>query len=163
MNLVSVMSSADEQRLAIGAAFRAARELRGLSQPQLAQKIGKRPATISDIERGVNTPDTETLLAAADALGCSVDALLGRADLPNRESLEDVASRLREIEAETATMLQNYEAALKDAEAMKRALEGSQMMFVHLLGVVESLPGLPASDKDHVRNLRERLGGDAGA
>lgn len=52
------------------------REYRGLTQKQLAAKIGKTTATISEIETGRTRGDVDTLKAIADALDITVDDLI---------------------------------------------------------------------------------------
>lgn len=53
---------------AVGEAIRIAREQRGLTQRQLAQRIKRRQATISDFERGMMQPDATTLVVLAEEL-----------------------------------------------------------------------------------------------
>jgi transcriptional regulator with XRE-family HTH domain len=62
----------------VGEAIRRARLSRGLTQSALADLVGARDATISDIERGVNMPDVGTLWSIADRLALTVDDLIGR-------------------------------------------------------------------------------------
>jgi transcriptional regulator with XRE-family HTH domain len=54
--------------IALGERIREARTLRGLSQAQLAQRIKRRQAAISDMERGRMEPNATTLLLLADVL-----------------------------------------------------------------------------------------------
>ena len=54
--------------LAVGDRIRAAREERGFSQKRLAQRIERRQATISDMERGHMQPDVTTLVVLAEVL-----------------------------------------------------------------------------------------------
>ncbi len=54
------------------------RESRGLSQSELAEKIGLQKQNVSAYERGVKVPTVEKLVAIADTLQCSTDKLLGR-------------------------------------------------------------------------------------
>jgi transcriptional regulator with XRE-family HTH domain len=57
---------------AVGTRIRAAREDRGLSQIELARRIERRQASISDMERGLMQPNAATLVVLAQALGKSV-------------------------------------------------------------------------------------------
>lgn len=57
---------------------REARELRGLSQSALAERVGVRRATISDIERGVTGWTGEMLERLADALDVDAAWLIKR-------------------------------------------------------------------------------------
>ena len=47
------------------------RESRGLSQSELAEKIGLQKQNVSAYERGVKVPTVEKLVAIADTLQCS--------------------------------------------------------------------------------------------
>ncbi len=58
--------------------IRIMRESRGLSQSELAEKIGLQKQNVSAYERGVKVPTVEKLVAIADTLRCSTDKLLGR-------------------------------------------------------------------------------------
>lgn len=54
------------------------RRKQGLSQEQLAEKIGVSRQTISKWESDQSTPDLERLMALADCYGLSLDALVGK-------------------------------------------------------------------------------------
>ena len=68
------MPSEFEKRLRIS------REARGLSQADLAKRTGLQPAAVSHFETGHRSPSFENLRKLSDALGVSVDYLLGRID-----------------------------------------------------------------------------------
>lgn len=59
-----------------------ARELRGLSQAQLAAKAGLPPASISHFESGPRKPSFDNLKSIASALDVTTDYLLGRSNTP---------------------------------------------------------------------------------
>lgn len=50
----------------------------GLSQKQVAEKIGVSPSIVSGYETGERTPSTEVLLALSYLYQCSTDYLLGK-------------------------------------------------------------------------------------
>lgn len=52
----------------------------GLSQGELAERLGLAASTISAYERGVNEPDDETKLRIAELFNISLDYLLGAID-----------------------------------------------------------------------------------
>ncbi len=70
--------SSKDWRERVGAAVRATREARGITQAELASAIGVDVATISKTERGETVPDYATIEAVADFLGTTVDQLTGR-------------------------------------------------------------------------------------
>lgn len=60
----------------IGEKIRKLRKLRGLTQPELAEKVGRNPHTIKDYEKGRATPSVKALSLLADALGVSESQLV---------------------------------------------------------------------------------------
>jgi len=65
---------------------RAARDLRGLSQAQLAEKTGLQVSAISHFETGGRSPSFDNLRKLADALDVTTDYLIGRSDHPQLSS-----------------------------------------------------------------------------
>jgi transcriptional regulator with XRE-family HTH domain len=63
--------------------LKAARELRGLSQAQLAAKAGLPAASVSHFESGPRKPSFDNLKGLATALSVTTDYLLGRSDTPD--------------------------------------------------------------------------------
>lgn len=73
----------------VAARLRQRRIAAGMTQQQLAQRIGKRQGYIGDIENGKRKAiTTDTLVKLCRALGCSADYLLGLVD---DEAEEDAA------------------------------------------------------------------------
>lgn len=66
----------------IGESIKLNRIAQNYTQKQLAQKIGVTHAAISYWENGVNIPNVKDCWLLADALGISIDELVGR-DLRN--------------------------------------------------------------------------------
>ena len=58
--------------------LRKARQDRELSQTDLAERAGFQPSAISHFETGARSPSFDNLRKLADALGVSIDFLLGR-------------------------------------------------------------------------------------
>ena len=54
------------------------RELRDLSQTELAERAGMMPAAVSQFEKGLRMPNFESIIKLADALDISSDYLIGR-------------------------------------------------------------------------------------
>lgn len=69
------------QKEAIGYRIKLAREQAGLTQEQLAEKIGRSTQFISTIERGVAGPSIETIIRLCSVLHTTSDFLL-RAIMP---------------------------------------------------------------------------------
>jgi transcriptional regulator with XRE-family HTH domain len=63
--------------------LRAARQLRGLSQTELAEKSGLQPSAVSHFETGRRSPSFDNLKVLSDALQVTTDFLLGRVSEPN--------------------------------------------------------------------------------
>jgi transcriptional regulator with XRE-family HTH domain len=62
--------------------LRAARDLRGWSQSELAARAGMPPSSIAHFEAGSRKPSFDTLRRLAIALEVTTDYLLGRTDDP---------------------------------------------------------------------------------
>lgn len=83
----------------ISARVRSARKAAGLTQEELASRIGVTPETISNIERARQVPSVETLCAMAETMALAPTELLpeksgGAAKSAQRMGLED---RMRSI------------------------------------------------------------------
>lgn len=72
------------------------RKNRGLTQHQLAVKVGVSDGAMSNYEQGTRTPDYETLEAIADELNVSIDALMGKEESENE--IEGVLEYLKNRE-----------------------------------------------------------------
>lgn len=70
----------DPEVVALGKVIARLREDRGLSQAELASKVGISQPTLSRFERGAGKPDALTMKKLAAELGVSVDAVNGRID-----------------------------------------------------------------------------------
>lgn len=53
------------------------RKQAGLTQAQLAEKVGLKRMTIYNYEAGIRQPNTEKLVLLANALNCSIDEIVG--------------------------------------------------------------------------------------
>ena len=62
--------------------LRTVRDLRKLSQGDLAERSGLQPSAISHFETGGRSPSFDNLRRLADALNVTTDYLLGRSDDP---------------------------------------------------------------------------------
>ena len=71
-----------EQKEEFPRRLKAARELRGWNQAELAAKAGMPPSSIAHFEAGSRKPSFDTLRRLATALAVTTDYLLGRVDSP---------------------------------------------------------------------------------
>ena len=67
----------DERRKMIGARLRTVRELQGLTQREVAEKVGTSTALITTYETGTREPSLKKLIQLAKTLNFSTDWLLG--------------------------------------------------------------------------------------
>lgn len=59
-----------------GARLRELRTARGLTQPDIAARVGTSASNISDLERGIKVPTLTTVARLAAALECNVSELV---------------------------------------------------------------------------------------
>jgi transcriptional regulator with XRE-family HTH domain len=90
-------ASGQDPACVVGAQVRALRKARGLSLVQVAQATDLSIGYLSQIERGLSSPNLRALTALADALGVAVAALMGplRTDAGNR-GIDAVVTRAKE-------------------------------------------------------------------
>lgn len=55
------------------------REARGMTQRKLAKELGVTPGSVAKWELGYHALSMDNLVNLADVLGCTTDAILGRA------------------------------------------------------------------------------------
>lgn len=107
----------DARRL-IGARIQAARAARGLSQEDLAEKVGRSRDAISRAERGANMPSVDTLIAIAEVLDVALVDIIG----PPTENASQsrVALEVRLAIATRALDDDAFAALVDQAEALAR-------------------------------------------
>ncbi|MDR7230978.1 transcriptional regulator with XRE-family HTH domain [Caulobacter sp. BE264] len=91
-------------RTQVGLAIRHQRKMKGWSQAQLAEKIGRTVETVNKIERGLSAPSFETLEALSRVLGVPVGTLfwadgLGSAGAET-DSLQRLVARLSVLDSD---------------------------------------------------------------
>jgi transcriptional regulator with XRE-family HTH domain len=111
------MSSGFSDRL------RTAREMRGLSQSQLAEKTGLQPSAVSHFEQSRRAPSFDNLRRLANALNVTTDYLLGRTDDPamcgpTADKLFRNAEKMSENDLET--LIAMAEALTKKSQQAKK-------------------------------------------
>jgi len=105
--------------------LREARELRELSQADLAKKATLQPSAVSHFETGTRRPSFANLRRLADALAVSIDFLLGRsnsisgtaqtADVLYRD-IEKLSARDREVVGAIARQMAEKKRGKKDGD-----------------------------------------------
>ena len=76
----------------LGSFIKERRMAAGMTQKQLANKIGKAEITVRQYERGGRTPDLETKIAIANALNFAYDDFLHEVDIEVPEGFDDGTS-----------------------------------------------------------------------
>ena len=108
----------------LGRRIQKIRTAQKMSQFQLAEQIGTSPTFVSRIECGAKGPSLETLLAIADALNASLDALLteSRACSPQTGN-DEISEFLQDCSLyERFVLLQNMKGlktALREGEMVR--------------------------------------------
>lgn len=68
-----------------GKVMRSERVRAGLSQSEVAERVGVDQRTVSNYERGITSVPADVLLKLSDIYGCTTDWLLGITDTRTRE------------------------------------------------------------------------------
>lgn len=84
----------------VGATVAAKRKQLGLSQEQLAEKIGIQQESLSRMEKGTISPKFERLRQIAEALQCSVADLFREADEDATDRAATIADQLAQLTPE---------------------------------------------------------------
>jgi transcriptional regulator with XRE-family HTH domain len=78
----------------VGPLLKQAREKAGLTQAALAEMIGISEQSVSRLERGSFEPSLSTFVTIADALGASLDGLVGRSERAKQPAAPALAVRI---------------------------------------------------------------------
>ncbi|MBN9603757.1 MAG: helix-turn-helix transcriptional regulator [Afipia felis] len=89
------MSSDFEQNF--GRKIRLARQRAGLTQEDLAGKIGRTPESVSNIERGLQEPGIKTVLSLSQALNLPVSEFFEASDTQTSEERQEKEFQLRDL------------------------------------------------------------------
>lgn len=91
-------------RTQVGLAIRHQRKMKGWSQAQLAEKIGRTVEAVNKIERGLSAPSFETLEALSATFVVPVGALFWTADLgpadTDNDALQRIVARLSSLDSD---------------------------------------------------------------
>jgi transcriptional regulator with XRE-family HTH domain len=88
------------------------RDVRGLTQSEMADRAGIRAASVSHFETGQRAPSLETLVKLADALNVTVDALLGRAPAESSVKVDPVFLQASSADMQTLETVRRVTAAI---------------------------------------------------
>ena len=99
------------------------RELRGMTQAEMAARAGIAAASISHFETGQRAPALDTLVKLADALSVTVDAILGRAPLEAAAQLDPVFVQASQADLLTLETVRRVTTAIL-ADAKKGVING---------------------------------------
>ncbi|WJH35580.1 helix-turn-helix transcriptional regulator [Paenibacillus aurantius] len=85
------------------------RSARGLTQGELAEKVGVTRASLSHYENNRREPDWDTLLKLADFFSVSADYLMNRTNEPHRTLDPDVREFVDNLELSDETLLEKFQ------------------------------------------------------
>ena len=103
------------------ARLKEARELRQISQTDLAEKAGLPPTSISHFEAGSRKPSFDNLRRLADRLDVTADYLLGRVDEPTAQAGADRLHRhAQNLSAEDMELAENFMKMLESRNKQRR-------------------------------------------
>ena len=112
------MATLQEQ---VGALVRHHRVRSGLSQQEVADRIGRTNVQLSRIENGKSAPEFESLSLLADALGVEVRDLFELGDFAAREGREDpLVDIINLLSPLTDGELQNFRELIATALKMRK-------------------------------------------
>lgn len=103
--------------------LRKARETKGLSQSELAEKSGFQPSAISHFEAGRRAPSFENLRRLADALNVTIDYLLGRQSdpLPAGPAAEQLFRDYKNLTSKDQETLSSFAKMLADKNNSRKS------------------------------------------
>jgi len=112
--------------------FKSLRLERGLTQQELADRLGITKSTVSMYERGQRTPAFEIAETITDFFGVDLKYLLGQSDTVRRISGDetDVEGIKVEITAEELAIIKAFRHASEDTRAAIRSI-------LHVSGVIK--------------------------
>ena len=95
----------------------AIRKKRKISQEEIAKSIGKHAPLIGRYERGEVKPSIEVAVQIANALGVSLDYLVGLSDMQLEPELKEKMVALQQLnEQDRVDIIKTLDALLRDAK-----------------------------------------------
>ena len=95
--------------MTVGEGLKRFRKSIGLTQTELAERIGIMQQVYYRYETGRNMPPVEIVLRIADAFNVSTDYLLGRSDAPNNEVVDKLSKIAIEFSRSVQSVSNNLE------------------------------------------------------
>ena len=138
-------------KLYIAENLRRLRHSSGLTQEQLAERLGVSFQSVSRWETGLSYPDIEILPEIAAFFGVSTDVLMGVEKATMEQNLERDKKRLRTDESETA------EERLALVEEMHRKYPHDAEILVDLVYALSSFPEDPEKNRLMRQYIREYM------
>lgn len=102
------------------------REMRQMTQPELAEAVGSTKQAISQYELGKRRPDYELLSTIADYFNVSTDYLLGLSNVTIRFLTEDDLKILDGLSENSIQLLNNFNNL--NQEGQEKVLEFAQLL-----------------------------------
>jgi transcriptional regulator with XRE-family HTH domain len=103
------------------ARLKAARELRQMSQSDLAEKAGLPPTSISHFEAGSRKPSFDNLRRLAEKLNVTADYLLGRVEEPTAMAGADTLHRhAQNLSAADIELAENFMKMLQERNKQRK-------------------------------------------
>ena len=99
-----------------GKLLRDLRKDKGMTQKEVADKLGIVPKTVSKWEKNLSVPDAEALTRISEVLEVSVSELLGTSPDEKKEELGEVAVQLQSLNDLLATQAQHQRKITKKAK-----------------------------------------------
>ena len=100
--------------------IRALRAQRGMSQAELAERIGRKRSAVGNYESGAREPDLDTLRALAEALNVSVAGLIGGDEEIPRPPVDLDPARRRLLDLARNGSQRDVDQAVAILDALKR-------------------------------------------
>lgn len=108
----------------IGKKIKELRDIKGITQEDLAKFLGVAPQTIYKYEKGINQPDLETTSKIADYFNITLDELLGRHEKMTVAASTQNGLDLADVSDETKKTIVDLYNFLKEKEKKEKENNG---------------------------------------
>lgn len=111
----------------------------GMSQAELAEKLGVTQQTISKYENGTREPDSKTLKILATMFNTSIDYLLGNSDIKKPSPESDIPQEYTDKYKVTKKDIEQHDEVIKHAQAFMMDDEVGEEDKEKLVAVINKL------------------------